>query len=108
MIPYLRKKRILDELEKKEIVYLEHFVDILYEVSESTIRRDLKILSDEGKIILLHGGAIKLKKNSKEVPVVSKKLMNVLVGVITTKLFPLREIGTNVFPLFTFSEVFRY
>ena len=39
---------------------------------------------------------------------VSKKLMNVLVGVITTKLFPLREIGTNVFPLFTFSEVFRY
>ena len=77
MIPYLRKKRILDELEKKEIVYLEHFIDILYEVSESTIRRDLKILSDEGKIILLHGGAIKLKKSSKEVPVVSKKLMNV-------------------------------
>lgn len=67
----------MDELEKKEIVYLEHFVDIMQDVSESTIRRDLKILSDEGKIILLHGGAIKLKKNSKEVPVISKKFMNV-------------------------------
>ncbi len=77
MIAYLRKKRILDELEKKEIVYLEHFINILQEVSESTIRRDLNMLSDEGKIILLHGGAIKLKKSSKEVPVISKKFMNV-------------------------------
>ena len=77
MIPYLRKNRIMDELEKKEIVYLEHFVDILQDVSESTIRRDLKILAGEGKIVLLHGGAIKLKKNSKEVPVISKKFMNV-------------------------------
>jgi DeoR family fructose operon transcriptional repressor len=77
VIPYLRKNRIMDELEKKEIVYLEHFVDILQDVSESTIRRDLKILASEGKIVLLHGGAIKLKKNSKEVPVISKKFMNV-------------------------------
>ena len=77
MIPYLRKNKIMDELEKKEIVYLEHFVDIMQDVSESTIRRDLKILSNEGKIVLLHGGAIKLKKNSKEVPVISKKFMNV-------------------------------
>ena len=77
MIPYLRKNKILDELEKKEIVYLEHFIDIMQDVSESTIRRDLKILANEGKIVLLHGGAIKLKKSSKEVPVVSKKFMNV-------------------------------
>ena len=79
MIPYLRKKKILDELEKKEIVYLEHFIGILQEVSESTVRRDLKTLSDEGKIILLHGGGIKLKRSSKEIPVISKKLMNVKV-----------------------------
>lgn len=79
MIPYLRKKKILDELEKKEIVYLEHFVGILQDVSESTVRRDLKNLSDEGKIILLHGGAIKLKRSTKELPVISKKLMNVKI-----------------------------
>lgn len=76
MIPYLRKRRILDELEKKEIMYLEQFIGILDDVSESTIRRDLRILSKEGKIVLLHGGAIKLKRSSKEVSVTSKKLMN--------------------------------
>ena len=77
MIPYLRRKKILDELEKKEIVYLEQFIEIMTEASESTIRRDLRILAQEGKIVLLHGGGIRLKKSSKEVSVISKKFMNV-------------------------------
>ncbi len=77
MIPYLRRKKILDELEKREIVYLEQFIEIMSEASESTIRRDLRLLASEGKIVLLHGGAIRLKKSSKEVSVISKKLMNI-------------------------------
>lgn len=34
--------------------------------SESTIRRDLNLLSNEGKIIKVHGGAIALKLNTKD------------------------------------------
>jgi DeoR family fructose operon transcriptional repressor len=75
MIPYVRREKIMDELEHKKIMYIEDFVKIFDGVSESTIRRDLKILEDENYIVLLRGGAVKLKLDSHEIPVGTKKLL---------------------------------
>lgn len=76
MIPYVRREKIMDELENKQILYIEDLLKIFDGVSESTIRRDLKILEDENYIVLLRGGAVKLKLDSHEIPVGTKKLLN--------------------------------
>jgi DeoR family transcriptional regulator, fructose operon transcriptional repressor len=75
MIPYVRRQKIMDELENKRIMYIEDFMQIFEGVSESTIRRDLKTLEDENFISLLRGGAVKLKLDSYEIPVGTKKLL---------------------------------
>ena len=47
---------MLQLLEKSEVVSLADFCKVLKNVSESTVRRDLKTLEAEGQIILLRGG----------------------------------------------------
>jgi DeoR family fructose operon transcriptional repressor len=75
MIPYVRQRKIVEELEKKDIIYIDDLVGIFDEVSESTIRRDLKILEEEGQIQTLRGGGVKLKGSSYDIPVVEKESM---------------------------------
>lgn len=77
MVPYERRKEILQLLEAKEIVTLEDFCELLRGVSESTIRRDLKALENEGHINLLRGGAAKLKGGYYDTPVESRNQLNV-------------------------------
>lgn len=77
MIPYVRRKKILDEFEKNDIVYFDDLVKILEDISPSTIRRDLKTLANEGQIVLLRGGAAKLKEGSYDVPLETKQLMQI-------------------------------
>ena len=77
MIPYQRRMQMLQLLEQSEIVSLSDFCEALKNVSESTVRRDLKTLEAEGQIILLRGGGACLKKGSYEVPVNSKSIKNV-------------------------------
>lgn len=77
MIPYERRKQLLLELEQKEVVSLDDFCAVLPGVSQSTIRRDLKTLEDEGQVVLLRGGAAKMKTGSYDTPVNSRKLLNV-------------------------------
>lgn len=77
MIPYQRRLQMLQLLEQSEIVSLSDFCQALSNVSESTVRRDLKTLEAEGQIIILRGGGACLKKGSYEVPVNSKSIKNV-------------------------------
>ena len=67
MIPYIRRNRILEMLHEKDIIYLDELVKEI-SVSDATIRRDLKTLSEEGQIDLLTGGAAKIRVNSGERP----------------------------------------
>lgn len=75
MIPYMRREKIMSELESKEIIYIEDFLKVFDGVSESTIRRDIKTLEEEGLIVSLRGGAVKLKTNSSDIPVGTKKFL---------------------------------
>lgn len=61
MIPYERRQILLNELEKQDMVTLSDFARALHGVSESTIRRDLKILEGEGQIVLLRAARPKSK-----------------------------------------------
>jgi len=77
MIPYERRKQILDTLERQEFVNLDDFCSILGDVSLSTIRRDLCLLETEGKIVLLRGGAARMKSRSYDAPLSSRKELRV-------------------------------
>lgn len=66
MLPFERKTKILNELQKG-VVYISSLSKLL-DVSEITVRRDLKILEDEGQIVRLHGGAARLVDTSRETP----------------------------------------
>ncbi|MFI3173361.1 MAG: DeoR/GlpR family DNA-binding transcription regulator [Eubacteriales bacterium] len=77
MVPYKRRKEIVQVLEENEIITLEEFCELLSGVSESTIRRDLKALENEGRIDLLRGGAAKLRGGFYDTPVDSRTQLNV-------------------------------
>ncbi len=66
MLPFERKNKILNELQKG-VVYISSLSELL-DVSEITVRRDLKLLEDEGQIVRLHGGAARLVDTSRETP----------------------------------------
>ena len=77
MIPYIRRKQILEKFEKKEVVYVDDLLKSFADASASTIRRDLRILAQEGQIVLLRGGAAKLKTGSYDLPLQTKQLLNI-------------------------------
>lgn len=57
MIPLLRKEKIKKKLlENKSVSVIE--LSEFFEVSHETIRRDLKLLDEEGVAIRTHGGAV--------------------------------------------------
>ncbi|MTI62105.1 MAG: DeoR/GlpR transcriptional regulator [Firmicutes bacterium] len=75
MIPYARRKTILELMHSKEIVYLDEIKEKT-NVSLATVRRDLKTLAEEGQIELLSGGAAKLIINVAEKSVEEKINLN--------------------------------
>ncbi|KJD43865.1 DeoR/GlpR family DNA-binding transcription regulator [Paenibacillus terrae] len=77
MIPYVRRKQILEEVEKKDIVYLDELVLTVKNTSLSTIRRDLRTLAEEGQIELLRGGGVRIKEDAYETPIETKKMLNI-------------------------------
>jgi DeoR family fructose operon transcriptional repressor len=77
MIPYERRKIMLAELGKREVVSLDDFCRVLGDVSQSTVRRDLRTLEDEGQIVLLQGGAAKMRSGSYDTPLNSRNIMQV-------------------------------
>ena len=75
MIPFIRRQKILDLLNEKDIVYIEDFVKAT-NVSDATVRRDMKTLYEEGYIDLLSGGAAKLRTQMGERPLPERVLIN--------------------------------
>lgn len=53
-----RLKKIIEILNKKERISV-HELASTFNVSEVTIRRDLKVLKDKKELVRTHGGAIK-------------------------------------------------
>ncbi|RFU65188.1 DeoR/GlpR family DNA-binding transcription regulator [Peribacillus glennii] len=48
-----------------------------FQVTEETIRRDLERLEKEGFLTRIHGGAITVKKNATEIPVLKRQSVNI-------------------------------
>ena len=75
MVPDLRRQQLLKEIEKNDVTYMKNLSEEL-DISLSTIRRDLKELENQGEIIIMRGGAVRMKNGDYDEPVVRKKLIN--------------------------------
>lgn len=71
-----RKQVILERIQAQQFVRLEELIDIL-ETSESTVRRDLDELENEGKLRRVHGGAEAPAKLQLEESILEKSVKNV-------------------------------
>lgn len=78
MLTSERYRIILDEINKKSLVYVGELVKDL-DTSESTIRRDLNFLDKQGKLKKVHGGATALNKfiNTKDDLVSTRESLNI-------------------------------
>lgn len=75
MLTYERRKAILGILEKDHIASVENLAKI-FNVSESTIRRDLDIIAGNGMIRRTYGGAVLLENLTAELPIVVREHEN--------------------------------
>ncbi|MBS5079426.1 MAG: DeoR/GlpR family DNA-binding transcription regulator [Clostridiales bacterium] len=71
MIPELRQKKIIDMISDTDIITTETLTKLL-NISPSTLRRDLLKLSKQEKIVLLHGGGIRLLPKITELSMTAK------------------------------------
>ena len=76
MLPYERRQQILQMLDEKEFVTVEQIISGMEGVSESTVRRDLKAMADEGLLNLLRGGAAKVTEGSQDTIIHSRLILN--------------------------------
>lgn len=76
MLKEERQKIILDKLKENDIIQVSQMTDLL-DVTDMTIRRDLKELEDKNLLVRIHGGASKIEKaRSREFSNEEKLLQN--------------------------------
>jgi DeoR/GlpR family transcriptional regulator of sugar metabolism len=75
MLPEERRRHILQDIETGNAAEVGALSE-KYAVSEMTIRRDLKVLEDDGHIRRAHGGAIRLTSSTVEPRYAAKQKVN--------------------------------
>lgn len=75
MVPYERQEKIIDNLHTKDILKIEELHQLIPEISISTLRRDLKELEKNGKIVMLTGGAVKIASSAVELSITAKQAL---------------------------------
>jgi DeoR/GlpR family transcriptional regulator of sugar metabolism len=75
MFTYERQYKILQILEKSPDVHVSE-LSALLGVSQATVRRDLDRLCDGGQIRRIHGGAVLVKREPPQAPVIQRIVQN--------------------------------
>ena len=76
MLTEERHQAILDLLQQQDVVKMKALCRLL-DASESTIRRDLQLLEEQGLVTRIHGGAKRLNKLQVELGQIEKTSKNV-------------------------------
>lgn len=73
MIPFERREKIVSMLEERKMATVEALARELF-VSGATLRRDLQILEEEGRIRRTHGGAALPLQSMQDMPLLSRRM----------------------------------
>ena len=73
MIPFERRELIVAKLEERKTVTVEVLAKELF-VSGATMRRDLQVLEEEGRIRRIHGGAALPLQSMQDMPLLSRRM----------------------------------
>ena len=73
MIPLERREKIISLLEERKLATVEALAKELY-VSGATMRRDLQILEEEGRIRRTHGGASLPLQSMQDLPLLYRRM----------------------------------
>lgn len=92
MIPDIRRRKLIELLKTSEILYLPDIV-VAMNTSESTIRRDLKLMAMNGEVELLRGGGVQLPQHNSEMNMFVKMQLNE-----SEKLKIAREASSLIYP----------
>lgn len=76
MIPYERQQKILELLKDTELLKIEELQKVFPNISDSTLRRDLKELEKKRRVEYLSGGAVKLLSTKGEIPIAQRNTLN--------------------------------
>lgn len=98
MLKEERQKIILDKLKENDIIQVSQMTDLL-DVTDMTIRRDLKELEDKNLLVRIHGGASKVEKaRSREFSNEEKLLQNKSLKIeIAKKISEIMVSDQNIF-----------
>jgi DeoR family fructose operon transcriptional repressor len=77
MIPYERQQTIVEALKSRDILKMEQLQQLLPNVSESTLRRDIRELEDDRQVQRLSRDAIKAYATASELPLSTKATLQV-------------------------------
>lgn len=75
MLNLERQEEILRYLEKHGSATIQKLSSLLY-VSPPTVRRDIGILTDQGKVLRTHGGVVLRKTAESEIPLILREEQN--------------------------------
>ena len=70
-----RHEHIIRILEERKSMSVKKLSEMLY-VSEPTVRRDLSVLENEGRVVRTHGGVILVKGSETEIPLILRESQN--------------------------------
>lgn len=70
-----RQEQIIEILEKRKSISVTKLSELLY-VSQPTVRRDLRILEEQGKVQRTHGGVVLRKASDLEIPLLFREDQN--------------------------------
>lgn len=73
MLPSERRNEILEKLKNQYIITINEFMEV-FNISIETVRRDLNLLEEQGKIEKVYGGA-KLKKSGFNEPAMNLRMI---------------------------------
>jgi len=71
-----RRSKILSLLDEKKSLVIQD-VSTLFNVTEETIRRDLKLLESQGLLSRTHGGAVLTDETKTEFPIEIREVLNI-------------------------------
>lgn len=92
-----RQKEILEILEHHKSISVNALAQMLY-VSHPTVRRDLTLLEEQGKVHRTHGGVVLRKTSDSEIPLMFREDQNnAAKRIIAEKAAPLIHDGDVIF-----------